>query len=123
MALVDWIMIAMVSLIHTTHSFKLGLHASSRLGRLNLVDRRTRAASTISEGGPLEIHHVEVDLNTGGVGPRPGIDKPPVLLLHGLLGQSRNFATWANELKVRLSLVPICIISSGLNYFSFTRSI
>jgi hypothetical protein len=97
-----WLVATAFALLCTTPAFSLGLHLSSRLSRFKQAG--TRVVAVRASNGPsaaLDLHCVEVDLNTGGVGPRPGLDKPPVLVLHGLLGQSRNFASWAKDLKVR----------------------
>ena len=117
MAVLDWLFAYFLALAATTNAFCLSLGSSPmtqrRLGKMPSLRRGPTAnahAEGISGADTVDLHWVEVSMDTGGVGPRIGMDKPPVLLLHGLLGQSRNFAGWAKEFKVRAIIYKYTVL-------------
>jgi hypothetical protein len=75
---------------------------SSRSAASTSLESPQPSASSSSrkgrEGSPVELAHVEFSASVDGA----GASAAPVLLLHGLLGNKRNFATIATSLSRQL---------------------
>ena len=77
------------------------MHAYTLIALLHAASAMTSTLPTTTT--PVQTPHILTSAEIVRRAPSQGSDRRPVVVLHGLLGQKRNFRSWAAQLSRALS--------------------